>query len=465
MIKMLKNMIKFLIVGFFILISNEVSARSIQISNKLIETIEISDIEYVSACKITTILQGKIWQIEDKWIALVPADSSAQGAVPKKGWEIIFTVNSDTVIVNNRVVASPFPIQIMNNEVLVPVFILGEVFALPQPKVPIVESIVLSQIKDTTILSIKVDTTVLYETEVLSSLEYRIYLQALSEIKEVKPKGIVKHVVLGSKSGTLVALFFERPCDHRTIKTLDGLLVKCYARPQKKISTIVLDPGHGGIDPGAIGKKGLREKIPNLTVAFSLKRKLESIGLKVLLTRSDDRYVSLSDRVQFARLSNADLFVSIHCNAAVRDLSKRGLETYFLSEAKTDWERAVAARENAAIELEVNDTNPITNNDLSLILSDLAQSEFLLESQQLAATIQDAAVRAVRMPNRGVMQANFYVLRGNFMPAVLLECGYISNPAEEKLLAKRDYLEKIANGVFLGIKKYITEFEKKYGEK
>lgn len=451
------------LIGFLpgLIFSSLALARTIPIGKKLIETIEINDIEYVAVRKVVNALQGKVWQFDNKWIALVNTDTGGN----QKTAEIIFTLDTDTIIVDKRAVLTLLPLKKVENELLVPVFVLGEIFPLPKPSVPNVKSMVLTQIKDTTVLTIEVDTTVHYETVVLSSLEYHLYLQALSEIKELKPKGIIKNVILGSKTGTSLALYFNRPCDQKIKKTSNGIVLKCYPRPQKKITTIVLDPGHGGVDPGAVGRSGLKEKIVNLGIALRLKNKLEAIGLRVLLTRDEDKYVSLADRVKFARWSKADLFVSIHCNAAVRDKRKRGFETYFLSDAKTDWERAVAARENAAIQFEVTDTNPITNNDLTLILSDLAQNEFLVESQELAAEIQEAASLTCRTQNRGVMQANFYVLRGNFMPAVLVECGYISNVNEEKLLMKKDYWEKIAYGIFTGIKKFIADFEKKYAEK
>jgi len=437
-------------------------SRTIPIGKQLIETTEIQDIEYVAISRVVNALHGKIWQLDNKWIVLVNADTNNH---QKLTTEIIFTLSADTIIVNKRAVRSPFPLKKVEKELFVPVFVLGEIFPLPKPAVPNIKSIVLTEIKDTTVLTIDVDTTVRYETMVLSSLEYHLYLQATFEPKELRPKGIVKNIVLGSKTGTSLALYFNKPCDQKIKKTANGIVLKCYPRPQKKITTIVLDPGHGGIDPGAIGRNGLKEKTVNLGIALRLKSKLEALGLRCLLTREEDKYVSLADRVKFAKLSKADLFVSIHCNAAVRDKSKRGFETYFLSDAKTDWERAVAARENAAIQFEVTDTNPITNNDLSLILSDLAQNEFLLESQELAAHIQEAASVTCKTQNRGVMQANFYVLRGNFMPAVLVECGYISNINEEKLLMKKDYWEKIATGIFTGIKRFIANFEKKYAER
>ncbi len=445
-------------------------ARNVRVGNKLIEIKEINEIEYVPVGKIVAALQGKIWQFQDKWIVTVPSDTSnskepAKGKNLKKEHEIIFSASLDTILVNNRAVPSLFPIQISENELLIPVFVLGEVFPLPEPTVPEIHSIAMSQIRDTTVLAIEVDTSIIYETEVLSSLEYHLYLQAISSFQNLKPRGIIKRIVLESKSGTFLAFFFNKPCDQKVRKNSGGLVLKFYPRPEKKITTIVLDPGHGGIDPGAIGRTGLKEKQVNLGVALRLKDKLVKSGLKVTMTRTDDSYVSLADRVKFAKLANADLFVSIHSNAALRDRSKRGIETYFLSDAKTDWERAVAARENAAVNFEISDTNPVLNNDLNLILSDLAQNEFLAESQQLAASIQEATASACRIPNRGVMQANFYVLRVNFMPAVLVECGYISNSAEVKLLAKKDYWEKLAAGIFKGVKKFITEYEKKFAER
>ncbi|MEO0093411.1 MAG: N-acetylmuramoyl-L-alanine amidase [candidate division WOR-3 bacterium] len=458
----------------FILFFLSAFARTIPVGNKLIETTKIKEIEYVSASKVVTALKGNIWQSANKWIAIVPDTSTELNSEltseqrshrPKKEVEIVLTPNHDTIIVNHRLVPSPFPIKVIDDDLMVPVFVLGEIFPLPKPSVPKIKSITLTQNKDTTILKIEVPPSVLYETEVLSSLEYHLYLPALSEIKEIRPKGIVKNIVIENKSGTNIALYFNRPCNQKITKSSDALFLLCYPRPQKRLTTIVLDPGHGGKDPGAIGRGGLKEKTVNLGIALRLKNKLEALGLKVLLTRTDDCYVSLADRVRFARHSKADLFISIHCNAAVRDKRKRGLETYFLSDAKTDWERAVAARENAAIEFEIADTNPIVNNDLSLILSDLAQNEFLLESQELAALIQENTAYATGIPNRGVMQAGFYVLRVNFMPAVLVECGYISNPAEEKLLAKKEFWEKLAKGIATGIKKFIDEVEKRYAQK
>jgi N-acetylmuramoyl-L-alanine amidase len=178
------------------------------------------------------------------------------------------------------------------------------------------------------------------------------------------------------------------------------------------------------------------------------------------MTRSDDRFVALSERTRFANEKKTDLFISIHCNANDNSRKVNGFETYFLSEAKTDWERAVLARENGALKFEQGNVDSLTQDDVSLILADLSQNEFLKESYALALEIQTAGVDILKDVDRGVRQAGFYVLRGSFMPAVLVECGFLSNPSEEKKLASGKYRESIARAIFLGITNYIRDYEK-----
>ncbi len=228
---------------------------------------------------------------------------------------------------------------------------------------------------------------------------------------------------------------------------------------QRLIDIIVIDPGHGGIDPGAVGKKGLYEKDCNLDISLKLKKLLrDSLKVKVVLTREDDSYLSLGARTKIANRNRADLFVSVHCNASKKKKDAAGMETYFLSEAKTDEARATAALENSAIKF---DEPRKFDSDLSWILFDLAQSEFLQESSDLAEFIQDEAAPLITIPNRGINQANFYVLNGAFMPAVLVESAFISNTGEEKLLKDSKFRSKLALGIFRGIRKFIE----KYGDR
>lgn len=226
-----------------------------------------------------------------------------------------------------------------------------------------------------------------------------------------------------------------------------------------KVSLIVIDPGHGGIDPGAVGKGGLYEKDVNLEISLILKKLIEdSLKIKVLLTRERDVYLSLRSRTNFANRQNADLFISIHCNASPKNRNARGFETYFLSEAKTNEARAVESMENAAL---MFDEEFEQKDEISFILYDLAQSAFLEESNSLAECIQGSAEKALSIPARGVSQAGFYVLRGAFMPAILVECAFISNPEEEKLLRKKKVKQELAHAIFCGIREYISGYERR----
>ncbi|UCG29841.1 MAG: N-acetylmuramoyl-L-alanine amidase [candidate division WOR-3 bacterium] len=232
-----------------------------------------------------------------------------------------------------------------------------------------------------------------------------------------------------------------------------------FNKVSKKVSMVVLDAGHGGIDPGAVGKKGLYEKDVNLAICRMLKDFLgDSLKIKVILSRDRDIYLSLKERTNIANRNAADLFVSIHCNAHLKGAPRSGIETYFLSDAKTSDERAVAALENASLKF---DNLVMPNDDLSFILYDLAQSAFLDESNHLAENIQISAERNLKIPSRGVKQAGFYVLNGAFMPAVLVECAFISNPAEEKLLRQKNFQKQLAFCIYRGIRNYIEDYERR----
>ncbi len=226
------------------------------------------------------------------------------------------------------------------------------------------------------------------------------------------------------------------------------------------IKTIIIDPGHGGKDPGAIGYNGTKEKNLNLDMALRLKDKIKAnlSGIDVVLTRYDDRFLSLKDRTNFANKYKNSLFVSIHCNAS-KNTEAKGFETYFLSTAKTDWERAVEARENASVTFDLPETE---KKGIDFIFFDLAQNEFLQESSRLAELVQTRFEKKYQDCEKGVRQAGFYVLKGNFMPAILVECGYISNKEEEKKLNNKSYRDELTQLIFEGIRDFIKEHEKKF---
>lgn len=228
------------------------------------------------------------------------------------------------------------------------------------------------------------------------------------------------------------------------------------------VHVIVLDPGHGGKDPGAVGKKlKAQEKDINLGVALKLKVLLEKeLGLQVLMTRNDDRFVSLGDRTKFANDNRANLFVSIHTNAS-KSTSPKGTETYYLSTAVTSDARAVEALENQVVDLYEGGVEARSKYDgLDFILSDLSQTEHLESSNELAGNIQQNIVAGTKSYDRGVKQANFYVLRGAFMPAVLVELGFISNPDEERLLIDDEYQQRLARTIFEGIKRFKYRYDR-----
>ena len=222
---------------------------------------------------------------------------------------------------------------------------------------------------------------------------------------------------------------------------------------------IVLDAGHGGHDPGAVGPAGLQEKDLVLDVTRRVARLVEDrLSVKALLSRDGDHFVPLRDRTSFANKERADLFVSIHANAH-RATASTGVETYFLSSEATDTAaRQVAALENSVVQLEKTPGRGGRVDAVKAILWDLAQSEFQLESSRLAEVVQDSMTQALRIPNRGVKQAGFYVLGGAAMPAVLIEIGFVTNPKEERRLKDSQYRDEIARAILAGL----AEYKKKY---
>ena len=200
---------------------------------------------------------------------------------------------------------------------------------------------------------------------------------------------------------------------------------------------IVIDAGHGGHDPGTIGPRGLQEKDVVLDVALRLERLVrQELRTEVVLTRSSDVFIPLEERTAIANSKGADLFVSIHANAS-RSASARGIETYFLSFARTPHAEAVAARENAI--------STATLKDLQNLVKAITLNSKLDESRDLAASIQESMVSAVRekhpVPDRGVHSAPFYVLIGANMPAILAELAFVSHPEDEKRLRTPEYRE------------------------
>jgi N-acetylmuramoyl-L-alanine amidase len=218
---------------------------------------------------------------------------------------------------------------------------------------------------------------------------------------------------------------------------------------------IVIDPGHGGRDPGAVGKSGLKEKDVALGIAVHVKDILEGQKkAKVILTRDRDQFLPLERRAWIANSQDADLFVSIHANAHP-SRSVSGVETYYLDNTTDRAAMRVAALENATPEKK--------GDDLSRILIDLRLNVNAVESNDLAQTMQKAVVQKVRQQgykdtrDLGAKGSLFYVLIGAHMPSVLVEVAFLTNPSEEKMLATRDYRKALAEGVARGIMDYLRQ--------
>ena len=219
-----------------------------------------------------------------------------------------------------------------------------------------------------------------------------------------------------------------------------------------QFDTIIIDPGHGGKDPGSVGYKGTKEKDIVLDVSKRLARKIQkNLRVKTILTRDEDVFVRLQDRTKFANANEGDLFISIHVNS---NESKKpsGFETYLLKPGRNQEAINVALRENSVIELEGNKFEQLT--DEQLIQATIAQSGFVQYSEKFAALIQEEIDKRVQSRNRGVKQAGFYVLMGASMPNVLIELGYISNPNEEKKLNSSSYRDMLATSIYYAIVKY-----------
>lgn len=241
-----------------------------------------------------------------------------------------------------------------------------------------------------------------------------------------------------------------------------GLAAPAAAQPSAKSAArplVVVDAGHGGVDPGARGPGGTLEKHVTLAVARQVAALLrEETNYEVRLTRERDTLIALRDRPRLAnRWKDAGqpaLFLSIHCNAHP-ERSARGFETFFLSEAKTEDARRVAEMENAAQRYEA-DASSSAADPLGFILNDLRQNHYLRESSTWADVVQTRLGRVLDAPDRGVKQAGFMVLNGAFMPAVLVEIGFITHPQEEKLLADRAHQQRIARQLVRAVRDYFA---------
>lgn len=229
---------------------------------------------------------------------------------------------------------------------------------------------------------------------------------------------------------------------------------------------VTVDAGHGGTDPGNPGlyfPRGVTEKHVTLQVALLLRAELQKQGIQVRMTRTGDTLIALGDRGRYCT-ETCDLFVSLHINSLARRrgyTERRGFETYFLAEAKTEDAERVAEMENEAMRFEKPDINSPDPGGLDFILHDLQLNEHLRESARLAELVQARLDPVHTGENRGVKQAGFRVLTSARRPAVLVELGYATNPDDARLLTRRSSQESMASAVAAAIVEYLLEYERK----
>ncbi len=273
---------------------------------------------------------------------------------------------------------------------------------------------------------------------------FRIVIDVQGKKRKLKP---VKKVIA------------ERPPKKKEIKKGKKEEISLAKQLGLGVKRIVIDAGHGGKDPGAIGRNGIKEKDIVLKLAKLVAKKVrEDLKCQAILTRRDDVFLPLEKRTAIANVKKADLFISLHVNAH-RNRKICGLETYILNIALDEDSMNLAARENA--------TSRKNISDLQMILNDLMLNTKINESSRLAEFVHRGFLKELRkgykiVRNRGVRQAPFYVLIGAEMPAILIEIGYITNSVENRRLCTETYLKKTASGIVKGIGSYIKDMELAY---
>ena len=305
-------------------------------------------------------------------------------------------------------------------------------------------------------------------------LAARIKPQGLISKVEVIPLDQVVSLAFKLKKRILSKELILHPEEHEIVVNLrSSEKVKTQARnenileKQKRewlIDTIVIDPGHGGKDPGAIGKGGIKEKDIVLGVGLKLGKiiKKNFPDIKVVFTRNSDVFIPLWRRTQFANEKRGKIFISLHCNSNPNEKAK-GFETYFLSadQDKNRQAQNVVLKENASIQFEeAHDQQRYKG--VNFILATMAQSAFIRQSQYLASVVQSSMAKKMKplgLHSRGVRQGRFWVMVGATMPNILIEMGFISNRYEAALLRKRSMQQKMAEAIFEGIRKYKKDIE------
>jgi N-acetylmuramoyl-L-alanine amidase len=445
-----------------------------------IPTINHEGRAYVDLARVADALRGKVETTPD----------SVRAQLRSPGHLVTFTRNWARVVVDGKPVVLEAPVRVKGTAWLVPADFVDSVLPALAPA-PVTPAAAPRTGPEATLAEIRVRsypsfTRVVVETS--GPVSYRLETPTGSELKvrlgglkaaprtESVADGFVGEVRLERVGAeTVLRVLFQGAMVEAKASTLADppRLVLDFPRPPDQsqpdprgealgpLRTIVLDAGHGGSDSGAVGPAGLMEKELVLDVTRRVARLLEErLDVKIVLSRDGDHFVPLRDRTSFANRRRADLFVSIHANAH-RESASEGVETYFLSSEATDSAaRQVAAEENAAGQPETAAARGRADA-VRMILWDLAQSEFQVESSRLAEIVQDSMTQSLRIPNRGVKQAGFYVLGGAAMPAILIEIGFVTNPKEERRLKDTRYRDEIARAIAGALAEYKRHYDER----
>jgi len=445
---------------------------------------------YVELTRVAASMQAK-----GKPPAKVVATPASTRAQLRAGNKVVtLTRNWAQVLVDGKPVVLDAPVRVKQGVWLVPESFIGRVVPALMASAPIspatsrlaaaaaevgLEDVRVRSYPSFTRIVVETSAAVTHRIESSGPKEARVRLVGLgsgTNAQEVGD-GLVAEVRLdrAGADGILRVVYEGTAGTLRAITLVDPpRIVLDVARPTDPTSresreqltplkTIVLDAGHGGHDTGATGPTGLMEKDLVLDVTRRVAKLVEArLGMKVLLTRDSDNFVTLRDRTSYANRQHADVFVSIHANAH-REAAADGVETYFLSSEATDsTARQVAAAENGVVQLEQPSGRGAGQVDIvKAILWDLAQSEFQVESSRLAEVVHDSMTQTLRISNRGVKQAGFYVLGGAAMPAILLEIGFVTNPREEKKLKDTKYRDEISRAIFAGLAEYKRNWDQR----
>ncbi|MBU0649569.1 N-acetylmuramoyl-L-alanine amidase, partial [Patescibacteria group bacterium] len=342
---------------------------------------------------------------------------------------ITFNIGSALVQINNQTVLMDMPAELITGRVFIPVRFIKDRF-------PQIFDVIVSWDKKSKKLTI--------------------------DNKEVSPP-----VALSNQP--TVAEYFPlsstRPQEEPESNKKTPMMISGTMTEKFKIKTIIIDPGHGGHDPGAVGSNGILEKNVVLDIGKRLTQLLKDKlpDVTILLTRDSDYFVPLRDRTGFANYKKGDLFISIHANAAFSKYAT-GFEVFYLSpdaSASDERARALAVVENKVLDLEKEKTSTEGTDYIQLILGGLAQQEFIDESIELAGIIQKTACKKLNLDDRGIKSAFFWVIKDAMMPAVLVETGFVSNPYEAQKLNSEEFKNQMTESIGEAIIEYKALYEKK----